>query len=461
MSENNDLLHNKRIHFIAIGGAVMHNLAICLHRLGNTVTGSDDMFFDPSKSNLAAEGILPEAEGWHPERVDSDVDYLILGMHAKADNPELLRAQELGLPIYSFPAFIFAASQDKKRLVVAGSHGKTSITSMIMHVLKTLNKDFDYLVGAQLEGFDQMVKLSDAPMIIIEGDEYTTSPLDLTPKFLHYQHDVACISGIAWDHFNVFPTYDIYKDQFKQLIELTPEGGKLFYAQGDEDLKGIVEDSSSQGELLPYSAHPARVEQDQTILIHKDGETPIQVFGHHNLENLQVALFMLKEVGISDGEFYEAIQSFSGASKRLEIIGKNDQTLIFKDFAHAPSKLKATSSAVSRQFENRSTVGVLELHTFSSLNPDFIHHYAHTFDEPEEAIVFISPEIMKKKGFEMFAEDQIKEAFQREDILYMTSTENLEKHLLSHGWSNKNLLLMSSGNYAGLDLDKLVNHIIS
>lgn len=461
MSKNNDLLHNKRIHFIAIGGAVMHNLAICLHRLGNRVSGSDDMFFDPSKSNLAAEGILPETEGWHPERVDKDVDYLILGMHAKADNPELLRAQELGLTIYSFPAFIYAASQDKKRLVIAGSHGKTSITSMIMHVLKTLNKDFDYLVGAQLEGFDQMVQLSDAPIMIIEGDEYTTSPLDLRPKFLHYKHHIACISGIAWDHFNVYPTYDIYKDQFMQLIELTAEGGKLFYADSDNDLLEIIKNSRSKGTLLPYSAHEARVEQDQTILIQSEGETPIQVFGKHNLENLQVARLMLKEVGINDSEFYQAIQSFKGASKRLEIIGKNDSCIIFKDFAHAPSKLKATSTAVSRQFEKRTTVGLLELHTYSSLNPQFIHHYAHTFDEPEEAIVFISPKIMEKKGFDMFTEDQIKAAFQRQDILFMTSTESLEKHLLSHNWPNKNLLLMSSGNYAGLDLDKLVNHILS
>lgn len=460
MSETKDLLHNKRIHFIAIGGSVMHNLAICLHRLGNHVTGSDDMFFDPAKGNLEAEGLLPNAEGWHPGRVDNDVDYLILGMHAKADNPELLKAQELGLAVYSFPAFIYAASQQKKRLVVAGSHGKTSITSMIMHVLKTLEKDFDYLVGAQLDGFDQMVKLSNAPLIVIEGDEYTTSPLDLTPKFLHYKHDVACISGIAWDHFNVFPTYDIYKDQFKQLIELTPEKGKLFYAEVDKDLNDIIEHSPSKGELLPYSAHNARVKNDQTILIHENGETAIQVFGQHNLENLQVAQLMLAEVGISNMDFYQAIQSFTGASKRLEIIGQNQQTTIFKDFAHAPSKLKATSSAVSKQFAQRMTIAVLELHTFSSLNPDFIHHYAHTFDEPEEAIVFISPEIMKKKGFEMFSEDQIKEAFQRQDILFMTSTESLEKHLLSHNWENKNLLLMSSGNYAGLDLDKLIQQII-
>lgn len=460
MSDNTNLLHNKRVHFIAIGGSVMHNLAICLHRLGNQVSGSDDMFFNPSKGNLEAEGLLPNAEGWHPERVDNNVDYLLLGMHAKADNPELLKAQKLGIPVYSFPAFIYAASERKNRLVVAGSHGKTSITSMIMHVLKSLGKDFDYLVGAQLEGFDQMVKLSDAPLIVIEGDEYTTSPLDLSPKFLHYKHDIACISGIAWDHFNVFPTYEIYKDQFKKLIALTPAGGKLFYAEVDKDLTEIITNSTSNGELAPYSAHTAKIENNQTVLTHKNSKTAIQVFGQHNLENLRVAQLMLREVGISDDDFYSAIQSFTGASKRLEIIGQNQYTSIFKDFAHAPSKLKATSSAVSQQFKKRKTIAVLELHTFSSLNPDFIHHYAHTFDEPEEAIVFISPEIMQKKGFDMFSASQIKEAFQRADILFMTSSEKLEKHLLAHNWQNKNLLLMSSGNYAGLDLDKLVKNII-
>ncbi|OEK04282.1 UDP-N-acetylmuramate--L-alanine ligase [Roseivirga misakiensis] len=455
------MITNQRIHFIAIGGAVMHNLAICLKNLGNNVSGSDDAFFDPSKTNLKDHGLLPEEDGWHENRINSDLDLIILGMHAKADNPELLKAQGLGLKILSFPEFIFEASKDKKRVVVAGSHGKTTITSMIMHVLKSMDKEFDYLVGAQLEGFDQMVQLTDAPYIIIEGDEYTTSPLDLTPKFLHYKHDLALISGIAWDHFNVYPTIDNYIDQFRKFIDLTPANGKVFYAQSDKALCDLVKDMGSPSNLIPYGPHESVIKDQETFLLHENGETPVQVFGQHNMQNLQVAKYILNSLEVTDAEFYHHIQSFAGASKRMEKLGENEQSTVFKDFAHAPSKLKATSTAVKDQFANRSLVACIELHTFSSLNKAFINQYESTFDAPDEALVFINPKTVAAKGLEMISEDELKKAFNRTDIKLFTQAGVLEKHLLSQKWEAKNLLLMSSGNYGGLDLEMIKNSILN
>jgi len=455
------MISNQRIHFIAIGGAVMHNLAICLKNLDNQVTGSDDLFFDPSKTNLAEHGLLPDKEGWDDKRVTNEIDLIILGMHAKADNPELLKAQELGLKILSFPEFIFEASKDKKRVVIAGSHGKTTITSMIMHVLKSMGKDFDYMVGAQLEGFDQMVQLSDAPVIVIEGDEYTTSPLDLRPKFLHYKHDLALISGIAWDHYNVFPTLDNYKLQFEKFIGITPKDGTVFYAEEDKALCALVEKVGSPSNLLRYGPHPSEIRDQQTYLLHEGKETPVQVFGQHNMQNLQVAKNILNEIDVIDEEFYHHIQSFAGASKRMEKLGENDETTIFKDFAHAPSKLKATATAVKDQFDNRVLVACIELHTFSSLNKDFIDQYTHTFDSPDEALVFINPKTVAAKHLEMISEDEIKSAFQRADIKLFTDAETLENHLLSQKWAAKNLLLMSSGNYGGLDLQKIKESILN
>lgn len=456
------MLKNQKIHFIAIGGSVMHNLAICLKLLDNQVTGSDDMFFDPSKSNLKKHGLLPDNEGWHPERVHSQLDYVILGMHAKNDNPELLKAKDLGLKIYSFPEFIHEVSKEKTRIVVAGSHGKTSITSMILHVLNKAGKSFDYLVGAQLEGFDTMVKISDAPMMIIEGDEYTTSPLDLTPKFLHYNHHFACITGIAWDHFNVFPTLDIYEEQFLKFINQTPNDGKVFYAEVDQALCKIVERAEPKEEqLIPYNAFESKIEDNRTIVLWEEKEIPLQVFGDHNLQNLNAARLLLNQVGISDDEFFEHIQSFTGASKRLELIGQNDFSTIYKDFAHAPSKLKATSEAVTKQFKDRKLTSVLELHTFSSLNKQFIHQYEGCYDLPEQAIVFINPEAVKAKKLEMISEDELVDAFKRKDLKLFTDAEKLEQFILSQDWNNRNLLLMSSGNFGGLDIEKIKDTILS
>lgn len=455
------MIKNQRIHFIAIGGSIMHNLAICLKNLDNEVTGSDDMFFDPSNTNLKKHGLLPEKEGWDNSRITNDIDLIILGMHAKADNPELLKAQSLSLKVLSFPEFIFEASKNKKRVVIAGSHGKTTITSMIMHVLQSMGRSFDYMVGAQLEGFDQMVKLSDAPVMIIEGDEYTTSPLDLTPKFLHYKHDLALISGIAWDHYNVYPTLDNYILQFEKFVEQTTPEGKVFYASEDKALCNLVEKLGDGENLIPYGPHPSRIENQQTFLLHKEGETQIEVFGQHNMQNLQVAKNILNEVEVSDDEFYQHIQSFAGASKRMEKIGENDETIIFKDFAHAPSKLKATSTAVKDQFDNRTLVACIELHTFSSLNKEFINQYESTFNSPDEALVFINPKTVAAKKLEMINEVEVKDAFQRSDVKLFTDSKTLENHLLSQNWKAKNLLLMSSGDYGGLDLDKIKQSILN
>ncbi|NVJ46541.1 MAG: peptidoglycan synthetase, partial [Cytophagia bacterium] len=455
------MIKNQKIHFIAIGGSVMHNLAICLKLLDNQVTGSDDMFFDPSKSNLERHGLLPDSEGWQPERVHSGLDFVILGMHAKNDNPELLKAKELGLKIYSFPEFIHEVSKEKIRVVVAGSHGKTSITSMILHVLNKVGKSFDYLVGAQLDGFETMVKISDAPVMVIEGDEYTTSPLDLTPKFLHYKHHFACITGIAWDHFNVFPTLDIYEEQFLKFINQTPEDGKVFYAEVDQALCKIVERAEpTKEQLIPYNALESKIEDNQTIVLWKGEEIPLQVFGDHNLQNLNAARLLLNQIGISDTEFFQHIQSFTGASKRLELIGQNEKTTIYKDFAHAPSKLKATSEAVTKQFKNRKLTSVLELHTFSSLNKQFIHQYKDCYNLPDQAVIFINPEAVKAKKLEMISEQELVDAFGRNDLKLFTSAVELEKFILNQNWNNRNLLLMSSGNFGGLDIEKIKDTIL-
>ncbi|NVK82740.1 MAG: peptidoglycan synthetase [Cytophagia bacterium] len=455
------MIKNQKIHFIAIGGSVMHNLAICLKLLDNQVTGSDDMFFNPSKSNLERHGLLPDSEGWQPDRVHSGLDFVILGMHAKNDNPELLKARELGLKIYSFPEFIHEVSKEKIRVVVAGSHGKTSITSMILHVLNKADKSFDYLVGAQLDGFETMVKISDAPVMVIEGDEYTTSPLDLTPKFLHYKHHFACITGIAWDHFNVFPTLDIYEEQFLKFINQTPEDGKVFYAEVDQALCKIVERAEpTKEQLIPYNVLESKIEDNQTIVLWKGEEIPLQVFGDHNLQNLNAARLLLNQIGISDTEFFQHIQSFTGASKRLELIGQNEKTTIYKDFAHAPSKLKATSEAVTKQFKNRKLTSVLELHTFSSLNKQFIHQYKDCYNLPEQAVIFINPEAVKAKKLEMISEQELISAFGRTDLRLFTSARELEDFILSQEWNNRNLLLMSSGNFGGLDIEKIKDTIL-
>jgi UDP-N-acetylmuramate: L-alanyl-gamma-D-glutamyl-meso-diaminopimelate ligase len=450
----------ERIHFIAIGGSAMHNLAIALKSKGHNVTGSDDEIFEPSKSRLAFHGILPENEGWDPNKITRDLDAVILGMHARKDNPELLKAQELGLKIYSYPEYIYQQNIDKQRIVIAGSHGKTTITSMILHVLKFNNKKFDYLVGAQIQGFDTMVKLThDAPIIVIEGDEYFSSPLDLKPKFLHYQHHIGLISGIAWDHVNVFPTFDDYVKQFDLFADSTPKGGLLVFCENDDLATVICRKEREDVTSLSYQTHKNKVVDGQTYLITEYGDVPVKVFGDHNMKNLNGAKAVCSRIGVSSEQFYKAIQSFEGASNRLELLGKNEKTVVFKDFAHSPSKLKATTKAVKSQYPNRKLVACMELHTFSSLNKEFLKQYQDTFKSADEAIVYFNPKTIEHKKLPPISKDDVKVAFNDPSLTVFTDSQEFEQHLIKKKWDNSNLLLMSSGNFNGLNLKELSKKI--
>ncbi|MFZ6663178.1 UDP-N-acetylmuramate--L-alanine ligase [Peijinzhouia sedimentorum] len=455
------LTKGDKVHFVAIGGSVMHNLAITLANKGLIVSGSDDEIFEPSKTRLLNKGILPEQEGWDASKITKDLSAVIVGMHAKADNPELQKAKELQIPIYSFPEFILSQSEDKQRVVIAGSHGKTSITSMVMHVLNFHNREFDYLVGAQLEGFQTMVKLSDAPVIIIEGDEYPSSPDDSTPKFLKYQHHIALISGIAWDHFNVYKDLDTYVKQFEILADATPKAGTLICLEEDSMVDIICKKEREDVTSIPYSTHKYEIENNQTYLITPNGKIPVSIFGKHNMQNLSGAKALVQRLGITESMFYQAIKSFKGAARRLEFLAKNDQTYIYKDFAHAPSKVKASTEALKEQYPNRKLLAVLELHTYSSLNKDFINQYQSSLNAADEAIIYFNPKTVEHKKLEPLSEKDLKNAFQREDIKVFTNSDELRSFLLSQNWENKNLLLMSSGNFDNIDLTKLSQAILA
>jgi len=448
---------SKNYHFIAVGGSVMHNLALSMAAKGYKVTGSDDEIYEPSRTRLQNAGILPAEKGWFPEKIHPSLDGIILGMHARQENPELQRAIELNIPIYSFPEFIYEQSKEKKRIVISGSHGKTTITSMILHVLKFHGLNFDYLVGAQIEGFDLMVKLSDAPIIIIEGDEYLTSPMDRRPKFFHYHHHVLLMSGIAWDHYNVFPTFDNYLDQFKVLVTMTPDGGEFIYCAKDSEVLKLGENAPRRFTSIPYEAHPYEIENGTTYLLTPEGRLPIAVFGEHNLQNLQGALEVCKSIGVNEAGFYAAISQFKGAAKRQEIIAKSEDGVFYRDFAHAPSKLKATVEAVKAQFPERTLVAVQELHTYSSLNKDFLSNYSHTFDAADEAIIYLNPKAVSLKKLELMDEQTLRDGFGRQDLLLFTEIGDLKAHLENKSYQKSNLLLMSSGNYDDMDLTILKN----
>lgn len=453
----------QRIHLIATGGSIMHNLALALHDKGLHVTGSDDEIFEPAKSRLAAAGLLPEQEGWFPEKIDASIDAVILGMHARPDNPELLRAQELNIPIYSFPEFIYEQSTDKQRVVIGGSHGKTSITSIIMHVLKQLGRKFDYAVGAQLEGFDRMVKLTeDAPVIIIEGDEYLSDPIKRIPKFHLYHHHIAVISGISWDHINVFPNPEVYREQFRIFAEMTPKAGTLIYNQDDEQVQLVsVPRNPADINYVGYGVHEHSIRNGKTILhTKKEDDVAIQLFGEHNLRNINAAKEVCKKIGVKATDFYEALKSFKGAAKRLEKLGENAGTVVYKDFAHAPSKVKATTEAVKKQYPDRQLVAALELHTFSSLNKAFLPQYAGALDLADEPILYFNPKTIEHKRMEMLTEEELKAAFQNPRLKVFTDSETLEQHLTGRNWNQTNLLLMSSGNYNNLNLEALTNAVL-
>ncbi len=452
-----------RIHFIAIGGAAMHNLAIALHLKGLKITGSDDFIYEPSKSRLNKHGLLPPKQGWFPENINQDLDAVILGMHAREDNPELLKAQQFGLKIYSYPEYVYEQSKDKIRVVIGGSHGKTTITSMIMHVLNRQGFEFDYLVGAQLDGFENMVKITDnARVMIIEGDEYLASPIDRRPKFHLYKANIAVISGIAWDHINVFPTFDDYKLQFSKFIDTITANGALIYCEEDVDLKKVVDSNQSNIKKLPYQTPQNFINEGVTYL-GESSETgiPLKVFGKHNLMNMEAARLVCLELGINKDDFNLAIKDFSGAAKRLELLGENKSSAIYKDFAHSPSKLKATISAVKEQFPNRALIACIELHTFSSLNKQFISEYKNTLNGVDFPVVYIDKKTVEQKKLTPYTEDDLKKAFNNDKIKFFNHPEKIKEHLLAFNLDNKNLLLMSSGNFSGLDLAELAENLLT
>lgn len=436
----------------------MHNLGIALHKKGYHVTGSDDAIFEPSSSRLARYGLLPEEMGWNADRITSDLDAVILGMHALTDNPELLKAQELGVKIYSYPEYVYEQTKDKLRVVIGGSHGKTTITSMILHVLNFYNRDFDYLVGAQLAGFDTMVKITDeAPLIVIEGDEYLASPIDRRPKFHLYKANLAVISGIAWDHINVFKTYADYKRQFELFIDTIESGGKVIYCEVDKDLEALVKHSKAEVERIGYGIPEHTVKHGTTYL--SPDETPLMVFGDHNLMNLNAAKLICGELGINGKQFETAISSFTGAAKRLELLLREGETNVYKDFAHSPSKLKATIEATKAQFPDRKLVACIELHTFSSLNKDFLVQYADTMSSADTAIVYIDEKTFQHKKLEPFTKGDVQSAFNRPELLFFNDSALLREYLLKVNFYRTNLLLMSSGNYGGVDLVNLAREL--
>jgi UDP-N-acetylmuramate: L-alanyl-gamma-D-glutamyl-meso-diaminopimelate ligase len=445
-----------KTHFIAIGGSAMHNLALALYNKGYKVSGSDDAIFEPSKSRLEKKGILPLALGWFPEKITSDVDAIILGMHAKADNPELLKAQELGLKIYSYPEFLYEQSKGKTRVVIGGSHGKTTITSMILHVMHYHNIAVDYMVGAQLEGFDTMVHLTkENDFIVLEGDEYLSSPIDRRPKFHLYQPNIALISGIAWDHINVFPTYENYVEQFDVFIKKITNGGILVYNEDDAEVKRVAESATNPIRKLPYNTPNYKVENGITLLETPEGDMPIEVFGAHNLNNLAGAKWICQNMAVDEAAFYEAIASFKGASKRLEKIAESKTKVAYKDFAHSPSKVAATTKAVKEQFPNRKLVACLELHTYSSLNAEFLKEYEGALEFADVAVVFYSPDAVKIKQLEEVSYEQISNAFYRKDLIIYTNAKDFKDYLFELNLENSALLLMSSGNYGGLNFDEV------
>ena len=444
----------KKVHFIAIGGAAMHNLALALNdKEGYQITGLDDEFFDPSKSRLAAAGLLPEKAGWFPERITPDLDAVILGMHAREDNPELIRAKELGLKVYSFPEYLYEQTKDKKRVVIGGSHGKTTTTSMILFVLKETGIKSDYMVGAQIEGFKNMVSLSnDAQIAVFEGDEYLTSPIDLRSKFLLYHPHVALLTGIAWDHVNVFPTFDLYVDTFRKFVSSIEPDGKFIYFAQDENLQALAKETRADVEAIAYDT-PEHTVNNGVTTIKADGiTTELNVFGDHNLQNIMGAYKVCLQLGISPEQFFCSISKFKGAANRLQKIAETDNAVAFKDFAHSPSKLKATVHAVKSQFPDRKLVACMELHTFSSLTKSFLPQYENAMAEADTAFVYFNPEVIKHKRLEAFSVDDVRKAFGGDNLTVFCDSAELQNTLRQIDFHDKTLLMMTSGNFDGVDI---------
>lgn len=450
-----------RVHFIAIGGSAMHNLALALHQKGDKITGSDDTIFEPSKSRLEKAGLLPKELGWFPGKITTELDAVILGMHAQKDNPELLTAEELGIKIYSYPEFLFEQSKQKTRVVIGGSHGKTTITAMILHVMHYHQKEVDFMVGAQLEGFDTMVHLTqENDFIVLEGDEYLSSAIDRRPKFHLYQPNIALLSGIAWDHINVFPTFENYVEQFKVFVDSMVNGSILVYNKEDPVVKEVADYATRPTRKHPYHTPEYTIEDGTTLLETPEGPMPVEVFGKHNLQNLAGAKWICQHMGIDEDDFYEAIASFKGASKRLEKIGETSKAVVFKDYAHSPSKVQATTAAVKKQYPNKKLLACFELHTYSSLNAEFLKEYQDALQAADEAVVFYSPEAVKIKRLEEIDAEAISDAFQHKNLKVYTDPQLFQEFLKSYPFKNEVLLLMSSGNYGGLDFEEVKNWLV-
>lgn len=450
-----------KVHFIAIGGSAMHNLAIALHLKGYEVSGSDDEIFDPSKGRLQKYGLLPLSIGWDEQRISPKLDAVILGMHARQDNPELTKAQELGIPIFSYPEYLYEQTKNKTRVVIGGSHGKTSITSMILHVLNYNGIKHDYMVGAQLEGFECMVSLNeDTEIAVLEGDEYLSSPIDRRPKFHLYHPNIALLSGIAWDHINVFPTFDNYLAQFQIFANKIEPNGSIVYYEADLNVRSVAENSREDVIKLPYNTHNHKIENGITYLVEGNREYALQIFGNHNLQNLSGALNVCLQLGLSKHQFYEAITSFKGASKRLELVKQSDSSVIYKDFAHSPSKLKATTQALKNQFPDRKLIACMELHTFSSLNKDFLSQYDGAMKDADEAYVYFNPHTIEHKKLTPITKDEVRNAFNTDNVSVYTSSDELIGLLRGKPWHHTNLLMMTSGNFDGVDFNELGKELL-
>lgn len=454
-----------RVHFIAIGGAAMHNLALALSKKKDyEITGSDDEIFEPSYSRLKEKGLLPEKMGWFPERIHSNLNAVILGMHAREDNPELLRAKELGVKIYSFPEYLYLQTRSKTRIVVGGSHGKTTTTAMILYVLKKLKIKADYMVGAQIEGFENMVSLSyEARIAVFEGDEYLTSPIDRRPKFHVYKPHIGIITGIAWDHINVFPTFEIYVDQFRQFVKLMEIQGRFIYFDGDENLRNIAsETESSRRDIVSFAYNTPKYEirNGITYVQTRKGEVALKIFGEHNLQNMEAARLACKQVGVLDEDFYVAIADFSGASNRLQKITETEHAVAYKDFAHSPSKLKATVEAVRKQYPERKLIACMELHTFSSLTEEFLPQYEGSMKKADTAFVYYNPEVIEHKKLKSISPEEVKNAFGGNNLQVFTDRNELEKALQAENFENSALLFMSSGNFSGINIVEFAQELL-
>jgi UDP-N-acetylmuramate: L-alanyl-gamma-D-glutamyl-meso-diaminopimelate ligase len=446
-----------KIHLIAIGGSAMHNLAIALKKNGHIVSGSDDEIFEPSKSRLKSYDLLPDKFGWFPDKINNSIDIIILGMHARIDNPELLRAQELGLKIYSYPEYLYEHSKNKKRVVIGGSHGKTTITAMIMHVMKHCGMDFDYLVGSKIENFEVMVRLSEqAPVMVFEGDEYLSSPIDRRPKFHWYHPHIALISGIAWDHINVFPTIENYNEQFSRFIQLIEKEGVLIYSKDDKVLYELVQENKRDDlKIIPYRVSDYLIENGITSLRSNGQKIPIKVFGRHNMMNISGARWVCKSLDIHEDDFYKAISTFEGTSNRLELVERTERFVLYKDFAHAPSKVKATINAVKEQYSDYELIACLELHTFSSLNKDFLSQYEGSFKMADKGCIYYNPHTVEMKKLEYISIKDIKNAFGREDLEVFTDSRKMIEWLRNKSVSKNVFLMMSSGNFGGINFKEL------